>query len=149
MKKYLLIILACLLVGCEKAPKNGYLDGMWQLTCIEEFAADGTGASTFHYRKDRFWNFQLSLMQLGGRLYFSHFKRDGGSLTIERLARQSKNEKATDNDDWLTEKDTTDIAAIREYGFFSLPPTTFAVEQIDDDAMVLRSGEARLTFRKY
>ncbi|MCF0193638.1 MAG: lipocalin-like domain-containing protein [Bacteroidaceae bacterium] len=149
MKKFLLIILACALVGCEKAPKNGYLDGMWQLTCIEEFGANDGAPSTFHNQKDRFWNFQLNLMQLGSRLYFSHFKRDGSSLTIERLARQSKNETASDNDEWLTEKDTADIAAIREYGFFSLPPTTFAVEQIDDDAMVLRSGEARLTFRKY
>ncbi|MCF0187972.1 MAG: lipocalin-like domain-containing protein [Bacteroidaceae bacterium] len=138
MKKILVLFMAALLAGCAKAPINGVLDGMWQLTRIEK--ADGSVSE----QKNVFWAFQLHLMMLGDQRYYCRFTNSGGEMRIYDIASGSSHVEG-DDDKPITEAQLKDVAM---YGLYKLD-TTFKIERLDDDGMVLKSDDARLTFRKY
>lgn len=144
MRYTIITILLLSLGACSKAPINGDLDGMWQLLEIEHFDSNGQTIET-KYQKNLFWSFQLHLMQLGHMEFYSRFNNTGSELRIYNLTFRSRNENASDNDDWLTEDD---IPLVKRYGLYELD-THFQIERLDEDVMRLKSDSARLVFRKY
>lgn len=134
-----IIALAFAVSSCGKAPINGDLDGMWQLTSIERH--DGET----YCQKDVFWAFQLHLVQLGDRKIYGRFENNGKTMRIYSLATVSEHQHENQNDEWI---DESNIGILYRYGLYNLD-TTFRIERLDDHAMILNSSDARLTFRKY
>lgn len=144
MKKTLLLILIVLsaVASCTKAPINGTLEGLWQLTRIE------TSADTIETRQ--YWAFQLHLLQLGNKHFYGRFEHRGGTLRVyDMVIGEVINPSGVDKDGEVEclVGDST-LPMLHPFGIFSLD-THFEVECLDDDRMRLRSDSACLHFRKY
>lgn len=152
MKNILFILLLfALCISCDKVPMNGDLDGMWQLMVKE----DANGAK--NVKTDKIYmSFQLHLVQFDGpnkdnggkfhsRLYYGRFKHEGDSLFIYDLCHNSKNETATDNNEWITE---AELDKLEQWGIYSLN-NRYKVVKLDSDAMILRREDLVLTYRKF
>ncbi len=147
---YILLLFACVMLfaSCDKMPKNGDLDGMWQLMTVERAGEEAEFVKT----KKLYYSFQLDLVQLndatmpndrGG--YYAYFKHSGDSLFIRKICFPSANETAADNNIEFT---SADLPKIAPWGIYTLNPR-FKVWELDSDDMVLESNEAKLTFRKF
>lgn len=125
MKKiiYILTVVA-LFASCQKADKNGDLDGFWKLLQIEDFVND-TIVNT--KEKDIFWSVQLDLMTTtgGGKGRFQHV---GDSLFVQMIYVPSNPNSV---------------------GLYNTKDEHFKVVHLDAKKMILRSEYFGLNFRKF
>lgn len=129
--------------GCGKIPRNGLLDGQWQLTHIDQ--RDVKAGRIY-------WAFQLDLVHW--RSYGTHFKAPQPNEGI--MGRFHYNGKTLSftkayalmrgNDRVITPDDGLDMSPI---GVPSIP-TTYQIERLDASSMVLRTATGQqLHFRKF
>lgn len=125
MKKTIYILLAvALFASCQKADKNGDLDGFWKLLQIEEH---GSGTITDTKEDDRFWSVQLDLMTTTG-YGKGRFQHVGDSLYVQMIQVPSKP---------------------REVGLYNPKDERFEVIHLSAKKMILRSEYVELNFRKF
>ncbi|MBP5377553.1 MAG: lipocalin-like domain-containing protein [Bacteroidaceae bacterium] len=146
MKKTLytlyIIIGCCIMASCDKLPKNGDLDGMWQLMTIEH---NGTTNDV----KDRqlYLSFQLDLFQLtkinSNTRYYGYFDNLGDRIVFRNFSDMA--EEHPDNPDNYP---ITDLSIIEPWGYYALSDT-FHIESLTRNDMALRSKNARITYRKF
>lgn len=129
MKRFLYIIsgmlIFCNLASCGKMYQYRDLDGLWQARRIEY--ADGTVEEP----RDLFYSFQLHIIQVkrqGKGEAYGRFEYLGDSIHVH-----------------------LDGMTPRSVGIFAMNDTVqhFQVEKNDDSRLILKSGYARLSFRKY
>lgn len=153
MKHIITIFVVVLLAlsACDKTPKNGLLDGQWQLmemaTKTTPDAIDYTEVT--NKKSERiFWRFQLDLLsiytQLGnlnGHTGFStaRFQHANGQLNVAPTYIHFNN-----RDSLLTDPNTTALLPMGIRG----NAANFKVEVLNSKKMVLTSQTDRLTFRK-
>ena len=140
-----LSLLCALCASCEnKWPRNGDLDGQWQLLSIEH---DGTTIDVKPY--GRYLSFQLDLFQLSTnndrQRYYGYFDHTGGQITFRQFSDMAENDLATQDNLPLTE---ADLDRLHPWGHYRLNET-FRVERLNAQEMQLRSDSARITYRKF
>jgi len=148
----LMTVMLALLASCEnKWPRNGDLDGQWQLLSIEH-----DGIVTDVKDKQLYLSFQLDLCQLSTASnhiqYYCYFERTG--CNFERTGRHiifrqfseiaSLDTKTNDNLPVTAEN----LHLLRQWGYYS-QIETFHIESLSKDDMVLRSDSARIVYRKF
>lgn len=141
----LTLLLTSTLVSCDKLPRNGKLDGHWQL-----MEHDGKSV-----KADRtYWAFQLDLLQLrsftkypitkvkysGGVV--ARFSHRGDSLIITKGYLMNR----VNQQDILI--DATHQADLSGYGITEIP-MRYRVLLLTDEEMTLTAGQHRLVFRKF
>lgn len=139
MKRLLfLFLLSLTLAGCEKAPKNGALDGQWQLLRYE--TADGE----VHACRRLYYSIQLQVVELadkGGAGYgtyigrFAYDERRAEVVIRELRPRGDEGRLATTDE-------------LQPFGLFATDNVLHVVA-VDDDHLTLRSDAATLYFRKF
>ena len=131
--------------GCDKLPRNGKLDGHWQL-----MERDGVSVKA----ERTYWSFQLDLMQLksytqtpittvkysGGVV--ARFEHRGDSLVLTKGYLMNRDHQQ----DILI--DAAHPADLSGFGITSLP-MGYRVALLTDEEMILSSGQRRLVFRKF
>ncbi|MBR5148292.1 MAG: lipocalin-like domain-containing protein [Bacteroidaceae bacterium] len=150
MKRYLTGILTILgiaaFTSCDSYLINGPLDGMWQLQTIERTAPD----TLITNEGDLFYSFQRHTVLIGdynnpnelvGQLkneqYVSLFTYEGDSITMGEFHLYYKREDQP-----------YDTTRLRRFGLYDTH-TTFHIEELTAQRLVLRSDSALLTLRKY
>ena len=135
MKKLfkILLIMATLhaMGSCEKMETNGDFAGMWQLTEWKDLSDSRIVADKY---SKIFYCVQLDLMDFRSNdSYLARFRRTADSLFIGTVYHG-----AGDN-----------IVSIEELAKFGVPADgKFAIDRLNKQALVLRSDDALLTFRK-
>lgn len=131
--------------GCDKLPRNGKLDGHWQL-----MERDGVSVKA----ERTYWSFQLDLMQLksytqtpitavkysGGVV--ARFEHRGDSLVLTKGYLMNRDHQQ----DILI--DAAHPADLSGFGITTLP-VGYRVALLTDEEMILTSGQHRLVFRKF
>lgn len=141
---FLLLLLSLSLPSsCDKLPRNGLLDGHWQLTHINQRDV----------KSERiYWGVQLDLLEwFPGRAKVA-LPQDKEGITA-RFVYEGKTLRITQayvmvrgNDRNLRTDDTFDMSAI---GVPSIP-TSYQIEHIDGASMMLRNAKGeQLRFRKF
>lgn len=140
-----LSLFCALCLSCEnKWPRNGDLDGQWQLLTIER------GDTTIDVKSyGRYLSFQLDLFQLTTnntrQCYYGYFDHTGGQITFRQFSDMAENDLATQDNLPLTE---ADLVKLHPWGYYRLNET-FRVERLNGQEMQLRSDSARITYRKF
>ncbi len=138
MKKLSFLLFILLLISsCGKLPMNGQLDGMWQLMSI----ASATGEEIDTKKQQLYYNVQLELLALqrGGSVeYLGRFVHTSDSLIVSDF-------RVHISGDNSTQAVPGDLAPWGIEGISA----RFGIEKLDGDKMVLRSGKALLSFRKF
>lgn len=137
--KYLSILISftlMLLTGCEIwSSDNGDLDGLWQMTLMEDLQ---TGETTDVRTRQLTWGVQGPLIEFGGgRDVIAKFELTGTSLVLRDFSFNG-----------VENKPVEDLSVLRVYGINRLEEY-FKVLVLDSDEMRLESADVRLTFRKY
>lgn len=141
----LYIYLVCLAIcSCDKLPKNGDLDGMWQVLTIEH---NGT---TDNIKESQYYlSFQLDLFQLtttrNNKIYYGYFDHKNDSIIFRQFSDMAE-EHPTAPDNYPITSDN--ISIINQWGFYALKDS-FKIELLTKDDMILRSKHARITYRKF
>ena len=131
--------------GCDKLPRNGKLDGHWQL-----MERDGFSVKT----ERTFWSFQLDLLQLksdtqtpitsvnysGGVV--ARFEHRGDSLVLTKGYLMNR---AHQQDILIDAAHPADLSG---FGITTLP-VGYRVTLLTDEEMILSSGQHRLVFCKF
>lgn len=139
MKRLLfLFLLSLTLAGCEKAPKNGALDGQWKLLRYE--TADGE----VHACRRLYYSIQLQVVELadkgggGNGTYIGRFAYDEGraEVVIRELRPRSDEGRLATADE------------LQPFGLFATD-NVLQIVAVDDDHLTLRSDAATLYFRKF
>lgn len=157
MKKYLsaCICIICLLcMSCEnKWPKNGYLDGMWQIMSIEHL---GTNVYTYDEnnppadKEIRYISFQLSLFELSVRgqqdIFYGYFQKVDNKMRLYQVSNYAKYENQ--NDDNALIPDSLIKGTIRPWGLYK-SDNTFTILKLTEDKMTLQSDSALIHLRKF
>lgn len=124
---FLGIITAFILLSCQKADKNGELDGFWKLMRIE-YVADGTTEDLKD--KHRFMAIQLDLLQLRGEgSHYARFVYECDSLYIKMI-------------------DNASDSLLQQFGM-NAQEQSFAIERLNDKRLVLKSVYSKLIFKKF
>ncbi len=153
MKQSIFFVLISILLfsACDKLPKNGDLDGMWQLMTVEKTGEPAENVKA----KKLFYSFQLDLVQFSDAnwttdrsSYYAYFKRKGESMWFHTICKPSKNESEEDDNVPFTQEEIEVQQVMAPWGIYTLNPR-FKVLQLDSDAMILQSEQAKLTFRKF
>ena len=110
--------------SCQKADKNGDLDGFWKLLQIKEFES---GTITNTKEVDRFWSVQLDLMTTTGNGK-GRFQHIGDSLFVQMIQIPKKS---------------------KEVGLYNPLDERFGVVHLSAKKMILRSKYVELNFRKF
>lgn len=152
MKRYLytLLYIYAVLTGCymfsacDKLPKNGDLDGMWQLLTIEH-----EGIITDVKDNQLYLSFQLDLFQLNQRsnnkFYYGYFHNDGKQIIFSQFSDMAE-EHPDAPDNYPIDEDN--IGIIEQWGYYALTDT-FKIEYLTKNNMTLCSKHARITYRKF
>ena len=148
MKRFLYIIaIACIIfTACDfETSNNGDLDGFWQLSQVDTLS---TGNSTDMRHSDIYWSVQVNILEIriGLDRIMYRFENSGGKLRIwDPIA----------NDRQITDSIVTDNSLMLKSGVTATPGTggvlesTFNIETLNSDRMVLRNETYRLHLRKY
>lgn len=141
----LLTVVLALLSACEnKWPRNGYLDGQWQLLSIEH-----DGIVTDVKDKQLYLSFQLELFQLNPvgnqNRYYGYFDRTGDQIVFRQFSHIAERDIKTDDNLPIPPEEQY---LLRQWGYYS-PYETFHIESLDAGNMVLRSDSARIVYRKF
>ncbi|MBO5181981.1 MAG: lipocalin-like domain-containing protein [Paraprevotella sp.] len=147
-------------VSCDKLPKNGDLEGNWQLTEITTYQEDNQPITEDVKYKKIFWNFQLDLLCIhfynesykpkdkdgtGYNEFFARFNHQGSSLSLPQI--YVHDSRSTDRPiEEMEPKD--DIPLLQATGIIT-PQASFTIETLDKERMVLTNGNTRLVFRKF
>lgn len=138
MKKLSFLLFILLLISsCGKLPMNGQLDGMWQLMSIAPVGGEEIDTK----KQQLYYNVQLELLALqrGGSVeYLGRFVQSSDSLIVYDF-------RVHISGDNSTQAVPGDLAPWGIQG----TSERFGIEKLDGDKMVLRSGEALLSFRKF
>lgn len=132
---FLLIWLLLGISSCNKAPVNGKLDGRWQLMTIEN--ADGDIEECYRI----YYSIQLHLVEISdkggkGGTFIGRFSYEDDEVTVSEFRHRGN------------EEELATLAELKPFGLYS-PITHFKVEKATGDKLVLRSDDARLSFRKF
>ena len=134
MKKiiFTLLLLPLLLTGCDKMEDNGDFAGQWQLTEWKNLA---DGQIVADKTTGIYYCVQLDLMSFQyKKQYLARFRRTSDSLFIGTVYYGSKDE----------------IVGYDQLADCGVPANgKFAIDRLTRKALVLRSDDAVLTFRKY
>lgn len=139
----LLVFLLILLGGCEKAPINSDIEGMWKL---EEYTTTEDGVT--HPCERIYYSIQLWVVDIAEKQ-----GTKGYTPSIGRFA-YGEDGNTVIMKDFYYRKGTTDskeptkLEDLQPYGLNSLE-TTFEIVKSDGKNMVLRSDYATLTFSKF
>lgn len=153
MKKILILstIIFSSLFSCTKGEESGNLPGYWELLSIER------NGITHNVKGEKlFWAERQGLLELfspPSRMIFSHVKISGNSLEITDF--NTPSEYATEGDDskWISFKERSKLF---EWGIWAEQDnseekvkSTFHIELLNEDKMILTSDSSRLVFRKF
>lgn len=143
MKKIAFFLLTALLTSCHVVTSNnGDLDGLWQMTTIENLQT-GEVSDARDINTGLNWAFQGSLLMLrGGQEVVCRFDHAGETLKI--YSPYISGRFAEEHDDMPI----TDATILNIYGIYQLEEY-FKILQLDANDMQLESANVRLTFRKY
>ena len=138
-----LLLLCALCVSCEnKWPKNGNLDGQWQLLTIEH-----KGETTDVKEQQLYLSFQLDLFQLSiandRQRYYGYFDKGEGTIVFRQFSDMAENDLVTNNNLPLTSAET-----LHRWGYYTLNEA-FRIERLTKQEMILQSDSARVTYRKF
>ncbi|MBQ9362180.1 MAG: lipocalin-like domain-containing protein [Bacteroidaceae bacterium] len=138
-----LCLFCVLCASCEnKWPKNGDLDGNWQLLTIEH-----KGETTDVKEKQLFLSIQLDLFQLsvtGDRQrYYGYFDKGDNTIVFRQFSDMAENDPATTDN-----RPLTSAAVLHRWGYYTLHET-FRIERLSKQEMILQSDSARVTYRKF
>lgn len=141
----LMLFLTFSLVSCDKLPRNGKLDGHWQL-----MEYDGK----FIKAERTYWSFQLDLLQLKSYTHspitevqysggvVARFSHQGDSLILTKGYLMNRDRQQ----DILI--DSTHQADLTAYGITEFP-MRYRVLLLTDEEMTLIADHHRLVFRKF
>ena len=141
----LMLFLTFSLVSCDKLPRNGKLDGHWQL-----MEYDGK----FVKAERTYWSFQLDLLQLKSYTHspitevqysggvVARFSHQGDSLILPKGYLMKRDRQQ----DILI--DSTHQADLTAYGITEFP-MRYRVLLLTDEEMTLTADHHRLVFRKF
>lgn len=134
----LLFIVLCF-TGCGKIDKNGDLDGMWQLTELENLTTHTIEADK---NNGIYWNVQLDILNIKDRNnqkeYYCRFNHNDNLLTITNCYRFDNGiEVIPEVNDMLL------------YAFDGNNEGYFTIEQLSNEHLILKTDNYRLIFRKY
>lgn len=137
MKRLIYIAIATLfLAACDKVYINGDLDGMWQLQKVEL-------KESTEYPQGIYYSFQRHLAQVGRYYdeglplrYLGNLEYKGDSLTIGGFRK------------FLEEEETATKDRLAIFYLYD-KETSFKVERLDDEMLVLRSNRGLYTLRKW
>ena len=146
MRKIIYILVLCVfVVSCEiETSGNGELDGYWQMSQVDTLITGGvadTRASLIY------WGFQ-------GRLLQVRYSENGKYLGEGLLFRFEKNDSLMKLSSpilhhlYETDEPIEDVELLKPFGIYRLEEV-FAIDQLDEDDMVLTSDLLRLHFRRY
>lgn len=139
-----LSLLVCILLACDKLPKNGYLDGQWQIMTIIHH-----GDTIDAKPQQRYLSFQLDLFQLTQsnvrQRYYGRFQRNGSDLHLYQVSDMAENDKDSYDNKPLN---ATQQKALQAWGLYS-EDEHFTIESINSDEMILRSDSAKVLYRKF
>lgn len=140
---YTLCLLCALCVSCEnKWPKNGDLDGNWQLLTIEH-----KGETTDVKGQQLFLSIQLDLFQLsvtGDRQrYYGYFDKGESTIVFRQFSDMAENDLETTDNRPLGSAET-----LHRWGYYTLNEV-FRIERLTKQEMILQSDSARVTYRKF
>jgi hypothetical protein len=152
----LMLLAISLCTACDKMPDNGQLDGMWQLMSIE--TADGQILNV--KEQQHYWSFRLRLVQFttsrtfDGTKYYAHFSREGGNIVLTDFCLETRYEKDTDDNEWISSEKADLLHPWGVYGqadetLSQKIKATYQVEALSDTRLVLKSDQVRLTLRKF
>lgn len=141
----LMLFLTCSLVSCDKLPRNGKLDGHWQLMELN-------GTSVRH--EGTYWSFQLDLLQLKSLTHspITEVQYSGG--VVARFSHQGDSLILTKgylmNRDYQQDIliDSTHKADLTAYGITEFP-MRYRVLLLTDEELTLTTDHHRLVFRKF
>lgn len=156
----LLSVLLYTTVSCDKLPKNGDLEGNWQLTEIttyQENEANQVTTEEVKYKKI-FWNFQQDLLcihfyngayqpqdkdGISYNEFFARFNHQGSTLNLPQI--YVHDSRSTDS--LLNEPYTR----ILEHSGIIGNKATFEVKVLNKEQMILesRTKKTNLIFRKF
>ena len=141
----LMLFLTFSLVSCDKLPRNGKLDGHWQL-----MEYDGK----FVKAERTYWSFQLDLLQLKSYTHspitevqysggvVARFSHQGDSLILTKGYLMNRDRQQ----DILI--DSTHQADLTAYGIIEFP-MRYRVLLLTDEEMTLTADHHHLVFRKF
>ena len=135
-------LMALLMTACTlETSGNGELDGYWQMERIDTLA---TGGWQDMKLARRFWAVEVRLLQVQDLTwqhdtYLLRFEHRGDSLLLSDPYR--KNQGGAD-------EPVSDPSQLAPYGIERLD-ARFLIEQLDDDALVLKDETLRVKLRRY
>lgn len=143
MKKIAFFLLTALLTSCHVVTSNnGDLDGLWQMTTIENLQT-GEVIDGRNVGGGLNWAFQGSLLMMrGSNPIVCRFEHTGDIL---RVYSPYLSGRFTEKHDDTPLEDTSELTV---YGVYQLEEY-FKILQLDANDMRLESANVRLTFRKY
>lgn len=146
MKHYFKLLFCILfLSSCEKAAKNGFLDGQWQLMSIQK---DEESALSDKKSEAIYWSFQLGIMVIHTPNYLHNNITNNtfGNyiLTSDSLLIPSLYIHYYDKDSLITNTYTTVLNSVGIQG----NSAQFAVESLTKNSLILHGQQQRLRFRK-
>lgn len=149
-------------VSCDKLPKNGDLEGNWQLTEITFYQVNEPNQVTTEEVKYKkiFWNFQQDLLCIhfyneaykpkdkdgtGYNEFFARFNHQGSTLNLPQI--YVHDSRSTDRP--IEEMEPKDDTPLLQASGITTPQVSFTIEMLDKERMVLTHGNTRLVFRKF
>ncbi|MGM9713972.1 MAG: lipocalin-like domain-containing protein [Prevotella sp.] len=148
----LFLIFLLSVVGCDKVPDNGRLDGMWQLMAVER---DGVVTDT--KAQKRYWSIRYNLLQLNGvgvQDHYAHFEREGDMLRLFDFCYFSNNATEADDNEWIPYEEREvllqwGLEPVRDDSRPGRITQTFRINVLDASSMVLSSADYTLRFRRF
>ena len=139
-------------VGCDKVPDNGRLDGMWQLMAVER-----DGVVEDMKPQKRYWCIRYNLLQLSGvgvQDHYAHFEREGETLRLFDFCYFSNNATEADDNEWIPYEERD---VLLQWGLVPLPDNsrpgritqTFHIDVLNASDMVLSADGYTLRFRRF
>ncbi len=139
---YLIIGISLLLTSCHLVTSdNGDLDGLWQMTIMEDLQ---TGEVSDGRDNSVSWAFQGGMVQMNGNtIPLNHvigkFEKGGNSLRIYHMAIFTHSKGDTPIED----------ASMLEVVGITQLDENFQILELNSNTLRLESAAKRLTFRKY
>lgn len=140
---YILLAACTMLASCNIVTSdNGDLDGLWQLTTMEDLQT-GAVSDGRDVNNGLNWSFQSSLLVMrGADEFIFSFEHADGLLKVYNPYFSGRFLEAKDD------TPVTDAAVLNVYGVCQLEEY-FRILQLDNSSMLLESANMRLSFRKY
>lgn len=143
-KKYIVLLIILLLQsGCQKAPINNLMEGMWKL---EEYTTHEDNIT--HSCERIYYSIQLWTVEVAEKQGSHGYKSSIGRF----IYGENENEiimKDFYYRNWTTDsKEATNVEDLKPYGLNNLE-TIFEIVQLDKHNLILRSDYATLRFKSF